>query len=229
MTWTSFLYATRCQIDRIDARLSELESLVYLHFESLPLASLPPLTLQELPPVAYSYEFEFCPISEIPAWVADWTQLRRLFFRGLKLTAFPSPLLNLTNLIELGVDMTPLYTIPTTFGYAYPNLLFLHLSGTNLSTLPSSLVHLEHLEKVYLGGNGFETAEDLPWSTETMLSKDFFLRGNPLCDHDPLFQNHRICTAGCSAFCFYANDNWCQGPICNTTECNYDGGDCWNE
>ena len=136
------------------------------------------------------------------------------------------------HLVVLKLSFNAIGSIPKEIE-EFSELLHLELIDTGLKRLPREMGNLKKMHTTYLGGNSFETLEDLPWTLGEILNwsdwnapfQVLALRGCPLCSAVPELKQDKVCTFGCSDVCFFKGDMWCQ-PECNTTECEYDGGDC---
>lgn len=102
-------------------------------------------------------------MTELPRWVANLVNLEILYLHGNELTELPAEIGGLINLKELHLGGNRLKELPDTIGNL-SNLFYLSIDHqqdnrgrssqySELKKLPDSIVRLDNLKTILLGGN----------------------------------------------------------------------------
>jgi len=129
-----------------------------------------------------SLDIGFNDLAAFPEWLANLTNLQKLYTRKNNLTTLPKWLLKLTKIQSLDLSVNHLKTLPEWLDQL-PNLKKLDLSSNKLETLPKPLTQLSNLESLRLSENNLRT---LPASLVNLPKLvDLRIANNPIVEPSP--------------------------------------------
>jgi Leucine-rich repeat (LRR) protein len=165
------------------------------------------------------------PLRSIPSSILqNWKHLNSLWLSSTNLTDFPMEILNMEDLEVLALDSNDISTIPPTL-HLLPYLNWIYLESNNISVFPDTLVTSRRGVYLYLNHNPIEF---IPDSVAVQIDPFYVgLSSTVYCQAKHHHQPLDLCQVDCSESCSRPDwGNFYCDPKCNSTECQYDNGDC---